>query len=159
MRWGGERERERLGGAQAGLLSRDRGSGRAPPGVEGERQKRVAKAHVLAAPDEGAVALHEAKVLVDVDAAELHHRRQLGRKGLPPRRKLLALVGPVVVELDQPRVRRLLDQIAIGLGANPDGGGKDGRRLAAAAAAAKRLEELFLLAARLLLLLLLLLNT
>ena len=116
---------------------------------------------VLPAAHEGAVPLHEPKILVDVHARKAHHRRQLTGERLPARREFLALLGTVVVELQQPILIAVLDEVAIRLRCEPESRGKNWWALVvptAPVAAAKGVEELLLLPLLLLPLLVLLLN-
>ena len=53
---------------------------------------------ILPAAHKRAVPLHQPKVLVNVDTAQLDHGRELASERLPARRKLLARLAPVCVE-------------------------------------------------------------
>lgn len=127
----------------------------------GVREERGMGAHILSAADKGAVTLNEAKVLVNVDTAESDHGGQLPCERLPPRRKLLARLRPVVVKLDEPGIGGIFYQVTVRVRSDPRGGGEDGRcaRPPASAAAAKGIEKVFLLPSGPLLLLMLLLDT
>mmetsp|Transcript_22725 Transcript_22725/g.73619 ORF Transcript_22725/g.73619 Transcript_22725/m.73619 type:complete len:282 (-) Transcript_22725:125-970(-) len=81
----------------------------------------------LAAPQKGAVPLHQPKVLVNVDSGKPDHRRQLARQRLPLWRKLLARLRPIVIELEQPRLAKALGQVGVVLRGQRQSLGEDGR--------------------------------